>query len=165
MNENETVETVVVAAEKPGKKAKDKVKAKAKEKPEGKIKSKPARAKAEKPAKPSHDFDFVGKVDSLRVRSGAGPEGFEFGLRGRHGKRRHFRFDTTDAFAMNRWHPHRPRHRKPPQAGQVGSAHDVTGWALPDESRRLTRAVCYVTRQFACPAGRPLRRRTGRLVV
>lgn len=101
MNENETVETVVVVAEKPGKKAKDKAKAKAKEKPEGKIKSKPARAKAEKPAKPSHDFDFVGKVDSLRVRSGAGPEGFEFGLRGRHGKRRYFRFDTTDAFAMN----------------------------------------------------------------
>lgn len=101
MNENETVETVVVAAEKPGKKPKTKDKEKAKEKPMGKIKSKPARAKSGTPANPSHDFDFVGKVDSLRVRSGAGAEGFEFGLRGRHGKRRHFRFDTTDAFAMN----------------------------------------------------------------
>lgn len=97
MNETETVETVVVVAEKPAKKSK----AKAKDKPKDKIKAKPERAKAEKPAKPSHDFDFVGKVETLRVRSGAGPEGFEFGLRGRHGKRRHFRFDTADAFAMN----------------------------------------------------------------
>ena len=94
MTDNETTETVEIAAEKPAKKAKAKRKTKAKSK------VKAPRAKAEKPAKPE-GFDFVGKVESLRVKSGAGAEGFEFGLKGRHGKRRTFRFDATDAFAMN----------------------------------------------------------------
>lgn len=92
MTDNETTETVEVAAEKPAKKAKDKSKPK--------TKAKAPRAKAAKPAKPD-GFDFVGKVESLRVKSGAGAEGFEFGLKGRHGKRRTFRFDAADAFAMN----------------------------------------------------------------
>lgn len=93
MTENETTEPVAVAVEKPAKKSKDKGK------PKTKAKSKP-RGKAERPAK-SDVFDFVGKVESLRVKSGAGAEGFEFGLKGRHGKRRIFRFDAADAFAMN----------------------------------------------------------------
>ena len=92
MTDNETTETVEVAAEKPAKKAKDKSKPK--------TKAKTPRAKAEKPAKPD-GFDFVGKVESLRVKSGAGAEGFAFGLKGRHGKRRTFRFDPADALAMN----------------------------------------------------------------
>lgn len=92
MTENETSETVAEAAEKPAKKAKDKSKPK--------TKAKTPRAKAEKPAKPD-GFDFVGKVESLRVKSNAGAEGFQFGLKGRHGKRRTFRFDAADAFAMN----------------------------------------------------------------
>ena len=96
MTENETTETVEVVVEKPAKKAKDKSKPKAK----AKSKVKAPRAKAEKPARPE-GFDFVGKVESLRVKSGAGAEGFEFGLKGRHGKRRTFRFDAADAFAMN----------------------------------------------------------------
>ncbi len=100
-------ETVESVAEKPVKKAKAKQRTKAKKetkqktKAKEKTKARAARPKPAKPAKPSHDFDFVGKVDSLRVTSGAGPEGFAFGLRGRHGKRRSFRFDTADAFAMN----------------------------------------------------------------
>ena len=93
MTENEPIETAALPEEKPAKKPKAKGKEKAK--------AKPPRVKAEKPAKPGHDFDFVGKVERLRVSSGAGAEGFEFGLRGRHGKRRSFRFDTADAFAMN----------------------------------------------------------------
>ena len=94
MTDNETTEMVEIAVEKPAKKAKDK------SKPKAKSKVKAPRAKAEKPTKPE-GFDFVGKVESLRVKSGAGAEGFEFGLKGRHGKRRTFRFDATDAFAMN----------------------------------------------------------------
>ena len=83
--------------DKPKAKAKDDAKGKAKHK----AKHKTARPKLAKPAKPGHDFDFIGKVKILRVRSGAGAEGFEFGLRGRHGKHRNFRFDPADAFAMN----------------------------------------------------------------
>lgn len=99
MSENETIKTVAVTSEEPAKTAKAKGKAKPKAKIKAKIKAQ--RHKAEKPAKQAHDFDFVGKVESLRVKSGAGAEGFEFGLKGRHGKRKHFRFDTADAFAMN----------------------------------------------------------------
>jgi hypothetical protein len=91
MTEQETAEAVEIVVEKPVKKAKAKTKTKAK----------PSRPKAEKPSRPAHDFDFVGKVESIRVKSGAGAEGFEFGLRGRHGKRRNFRFDAVDPFAMN----------------------------------------------------------------
>jgi hypothetical protein len=40
-------------------------------------------------------------VESIKLKSGAGAEGFEFGLRGRHGKRKNFRFDAADPFAMN----------------------------------------------------------------
>lgn len=98
MTDNEVTQTVEVAVEKPAKKAKDKNKQKAK--PKAKANAKAPRAKAEKFAKPD-GFDFVGKVESLRVKSGAGAEGFEFGLKGRHGKRRTFRFDAADVFAMN----------------------------------------------------------------
>jgi len=106
MSDNETIEsteTVVITAGKPGKKSKknaaEKTGGKAKEK--AKTKAKPARAKADKPARPDHGFDFVGKVESLVVKSGAGPEGFTFCLKGRHGKRKSFRFDSADGFAMN----------------------------------------------------------------
>lgn len=95
MSENDTTESIEVAVEKPAKKAKSKPK----EKP--KIKAEAPRPKAEKPRKSAHGFDFVGKVESLRVKSGAGAEGFEFQLRGRHGKRKSFRFDPADAFAMH----------------------------------------------------------------
>lgn len=93
MTEQEAAEAVEVVVEKSVKKPKVKAKAKAK--------AKPSRAKTEKPPRPSHDFDFVGKVESIKVKSGAGAEGFEFGLRGRHGKRKNFRFDAADPFAMN----------------------------------------------------------------
>mgnify|MGYP000564766136 CR=1 FL=1 len=82
-------------------KAKEKTKAKTETKVKAKTKTKASRPKVAKPAKPAHDFDFIGKVESLLVKSGAGAEGFAFGLRGRHGKRRNFRFDSGDAFAMN----------------------------------------------------------------
>ena len=95
MTEQETAEAVEVVIEKPVKKPKEKTKAKAK------AKVKPSRAKAVKPSRPTHDFDFVGKVESIKVKSGAGAEGFEFGLRARHGKRKNFRFDAADQFAMN----------------------------------------------------------------
>lgn len=103
MTEQDTAEAVAVAAEPPAKKEKSKArnKAKEKEKAKAKVKVKPPRDTAEKSAKADDAFDFVGKVDSLSVRSGAGPEGFAFSLRGRHGKRRTFRFDPADAFAMN----------------------------------------------------------------
>ncbi|MCA3560325.1 MAG: hypothetical protein IOC82_04765 [Aestuariivirga sp.] len=101
MTENETIATVEVAAETPAKKAKTKDKSKAEDGAKPKVKAKAQRAKAEKPARPDREFDFVGKVESLRVKSGAGAEGFEFGLRGRRGKRRGFRFDSADSFAAN----------------------------------------------------------------
>jgi hypothetical protein len=91
MTEQEAAEAVEVVVEKSVKKPKVKAKAKAK----------PSRAKTEKPPRPAHDFDFVGKVESIKLKSGAGAEGFEFGLRGRHGKRKNFRFDAADPFAMN----------------------------------------------------------------
>jgi hypothetical protein len=93
MTEQEAAEAVEVVVEKSVKKPKVKAKAKAK--------AKPSRAKTEKPPRPAHDFDFVGQVESIKVKSGAGAEGFEFGLRGRHGKRKNFRFDAADPFAMN----------------------------------------------------------------
>jgi hypothetical protein len=93
MTEQEAAEAVEVVVEKSVKKPKVKAKAKAK--------AKPSRAKTEKPPRPAHDFDFVGKVESIKLKSGAGAEGFEFGLRGRHGKRKNFRFDAADPFAMN----------------------------------------------------------------
>jgi hypothetical protein len=93
MTEQEAAEAVEVVVEKSVKKPKVKAKAK--------VKAKPSRAKTEKLSRPAHDFDFVGKVECIKVKSGAGAEGFEFGLRGRHGKRKNFRFDAADPFAMN----------------------------------------------------------------
>ena len=93
MTEQEAAEAVEVVVEKSVKKPKVKAKTKAK--------AKPSRAKTEKLSRPAHDFDFVGKVESIKVKCGAGAEGFEFGLRGRHGKRKNFRFDAADPFAMN----------------------------------------------------------------
>lgn len=97
MSEDEVITTVDAAVAEPAKKPKAKQKTKVKAK--AKVKTKPAQPKGGKPARPSHDFDFVGKVESLKVTSSA--SGFEFGLRGRHGKRKSFRFDTADQFAMN----------------------------------------------------------------
>ncbi|MFO1131984.1 MAG: hypothetical protein U1E16_08245 [Hyphomicrobiales bacterium] len=97
MTDQETAQAVETAAEKPVKKPKAKIKAKAKTKSK---EAKSSRLKVVKPAA-THDFDFVGKVESLLVKSGAGPEGFVFGLKGRHGKRGRFRLDPADAFAMN----------------------------------------------------------------
>ena len=99
MTDQDTAETVAVAAETPAKKQKVKERPNNKEKAKGK--AKPPRSKAEKPIKDADAFDFVGKVESLSVRSGAGPEGFVFSLRGRHSKRHSFRLDPADAFAMN----------------------------------------------------------------
>ncbi|MEI7600419.1 MAG: hypothetical protein WCJ41_14005 [Aestuariivirga sp.] len=101
MTEDETIDGVEAVAAEPSKKAKAKEKNKAKAKTKVKAKAKEPRPKVAKPAKPAHDFDFIGKVESLHVKSGAGVEGFAFGLRSRHGKRRNFRFDSGDAFAMN----------------------------------------------------------------
>lgn len=105
MTEKEPAETVELADEGSTKKSKAKTKVKEKAKVRAKVKAKakakPPRTKAEKPDKPVPDFDFIGKVESLRVASGVGAEGFQFGLRGRHGRRKIFRFDTADAFAMN----------------------------------------------------------------
>lgn len=97
MTDQDTAQAVETAAEKPVKKPKAKAKTKAKTKTK---QPKSARLKVVKPAD-AHDFDFVGKVESLLVKSGAGPEGFVFGLKGRHGKRGRFRLDPADAFAMN----------------------------------------------------------------
>lgn len=99
MTENEPIQAVEVTEERPAKKAKGKDKAKVKAQAGGK--AKPARPKTEKSARSTPDYDFVGRVERLRVTSGGGAQGFEFGLRGRHGKRRNFRFDTADVFAMN----------------------------------------------------------------
>ena len=72
--------------------------------PKGKGRRK-SRDAAPKPAKhsvePAPEFDFVGRVESLRVAGGAGAEVFEFGLRGRHGKRQRFRLDPASPFALN----------------------------------------------------------------
>jgi len=95
MTENETRVIAAEGANEASKKTKEKAKTKAK------AKIKRPRVKAEKATKAAHDFDFVGKVETLRVKSGAGAESFEFGLKGRHGKRKSFRFDAADAFAMN----------------------------------------------------------------
>lgn len=46
-------------------------------------------------------FDFVGKVERLRINGDAGAEAFEFGLRGRHGKRQRFRLDPAGSFAAS----------------------------------------------------------------
>lgn len=69
----------------------------------GKTKAKTKTAaprKKKSAAEASAKFDFIGKVESLRVKDGAGSEAFEFGLRGRHGKRRSFRLDSANPVAM-----------------------------------------------------------------
>jgi len=100
MTDNDETPQVEAATGKPAKKAKDKRKSKDKAKSKAKSKAKPARPAVEKPVAPVIGFDFVDKVDSLRVKAGAGAGGVEFSLRGRHGKRRSFRFDTADDFAL-----------------------------------------------------------------
>lgn len=62
-----------------------------------------ARAKANVKTKeaPAKLFDFIGKVESIVVKSEAGAETFEFGLRGRHGLRQTLALGTSDAFALN----------------------------------------------------------------
>ena len=103
MSEDDKTAPVEIVIEAPDKKAKNKGKAKTKNKAKAKAeaKTKSTRPKVAKATKPVDDFDFVGRVESLRVKSGAGPEGFEFGMRGRHGKRKSFRLDPGDAFALN----------------------------------------------------------------
>lgn len=103
MSDQEATEAVGTPAGKPSKSSRtSKKKAAAKPAKAKSEKAKTAkRAKPGKPAKPAKDFDFIGKVESLKVRSGAGAGGFEFGLRGRRSKRKSFRFDPSDAFAMN----------------------------------------------------------------
>ena len=100
MTDNDETPQVEAATGKPAKKAKDKRKSKDKAKSKAKSKAKPARPAVERSVAPVIGFDFVGKVDSLRVKAGAGAGGVEFSLRGRHGKRRSFRFDTADDFAL-----------------------------------------------------------------
>jgi len=87
-------------AEKAAKPAARKTKAVASAKTETKAKSKAKAPRKAKAAKAASTFDFIGKVESLLVRDGAGSEAFEFGLRGRHGKRRAFRLDAANPVAM-----------------------------------------------------------------
>jgi hypothetical protein len=47
------------------------------------------------------DFDFIGKVESIRVQNAPGQPLFTFGLKGRSGVRRSFQITTTDSFALN----------------------------------------------------------------
>jgi len=47
------------------------------------------------------DFDFVGKVESIRVQNVSGQPLFTFGLKGRSGVRRSFQITATDSFALN----------------------------------------------------------------
>lgn len=62
---------------------------------------KPARKTVrKKPAEVKH-FDFVGKVESIVVKSGGDSDVFEFGLRGRHGSRQTFRLKTSESFVLN----------------------------------------------------------------
>lgn len=90
------------AAEVPKSKARPRAQTKAKSAKKAEAKPRAARAKTAKPAaEPAEKFDFIGKVETLLVKGGAGAAGFEFGLRGRHGKRRSFRLDAADPFTMN----------------------------------------------------------------
>ncbi|WP_421693706.1 hypothetical protein [Aestuariivirga sp.] len=67
-----------------------------------KTKTKASRGKLVEDALPAEsEFDFVGKVESLQVKTGSAPDGFEFGLRGRHGQRKSFRLDLSDPVALN----------------------------------------------------------------
>jgi hypothetical protein len=46
------------------------------------------------------DFDFVGKVESIRVNNAPGQPLFTFGLKGRNGMRRSFQITSTESFAL-----------------------------------------------------------------
>ena len=59
------------------------------------------RTPADDTAPAANGFDFVGKVESLRVKAGAAPDTFEFSLRGRHGQRQSFKLDPSDPVAIN----------------------------------------------------------------
>lgn len=100
-DKNQAVEAAADPAVTPqAEKAKSK-KSKVENKSDAKAKPKGSRLKVAKSAERPPDFDFIGKVERLLVKSGLGAEGLEFGLRGRHGKRRTFRLDPADAFALN----------------------------------------------------------------
>lgn len=65
-------------------------------------KAKPA-AKPKKPREPKAapaGFDFVGRVESIRVTGGAAGAGFEFALHGRKGARQSYRLGTEHGAAM-----------------------------------------------------------------
>ena len=68
----------------------------------GSSKTKSAKTKAAKTkAAKTPDFDFVGKVESIRVQNAPGQPLFTFGLKGRGGVRRSFQITATDSFALN----------------------------------------------------------------
>ena len=58
------------------------------------------KAKSAKPTK-TPDFDFIGKVESIRVVNGPEQPLFAFGLRGRNGVRRSFHIAATESFALH----------------------------------------------------------------
>lgn len=60
-------------------------------------KTKTAKTKAAK----TPEFDFVGKVESIRVQTASGQPPFTFGLKGRNGVRRSFQLTAADSFALN----------------------------------------------------------------
>lgn len=100
-NKAETAETDAKSSPKDAS-AKTMAKTRAKARDKAKPKPRAARARpAESAPEDAGKFDFIGKVETLLVKGGAGAAGFEFGLRGRHGKRRNFRLDAADPFTMN----------------------------------------------------------------
>jgi hypothetical protein len=60
-----------------------------------------AAAKAKAKAADGKVFDFIGKVESIVVKTGSGGETFQFGLRGRHGLRQTLALGTSDSFALS----------------------------------------------------------------
>ena len=65
-----------------------------------KDKSAKGKTAKDKPAK-TPDFDFIGKVESIRVVNGPEQPLFAFGLRGRNGVRRSFHIAATESFALH----------------------------------------------------------------
>ena len=59
--------------------------------------AKSTKAKAAK----TSDFDFIGKVESIRVNNAPGQPLFTFGLKGRNGVRRSFQITSTEGFALH----------------------------------------------------------------
>lgn len=75
--------------------------AKTARKPSGREGKVTAKAKTRAKGSTGSGFDFIGKVESIVVKTGAGGESFEFGLRGRHGLRQTLALGTSDSFALN----------------------------------------------------------------